>query len=269
MAGTTCIIFAAGKGTRMTGYGGNKTLLPLIAGESCFEGTRPLIREVLDNLPPGPRGIVVNHCAEDVRGAAGGPGISFILQPETNGTGGALLATGDFIRSVSTERVLITMGDVPLIRADTYERLLGMVGTCDLALLAFQPENRAQYGMLEMEGDRVVRIVEWKYWSRFTPERQEKLAWCNAGVYAAGREVLLRYMDKLALRAHEVQKERAGKLVTIREYFLTDMIEMMHTDGLIVGMAPASEEEVRGVDTPESLAAVQKIYALRSAGHRT
>jgi len=36
---------------------------------------------------------------------------------------------------------------------------------------------------------------------------------------------------------------------------------MMSEDGLPVGMTPAPEEEVTGVDTPESLQAVQKLYA--------
>ena len=261
MSGIASLIFAAGKGSRMIGYEGNKTLLPLVPGNSRFEGTHPLIREVLDNLPPGPRGIVVGHRAEDMRKALSAPGITFIDQPVANGTGGALLAAGDFIRSVDSDCVVITMGDVPLIRAATYDKLLGMLRTCDMALLAFEPKQRAQYGMLEMEGDAVARIVEWKYWSQFPAERREKLRYCNAGVYAANRKILLSYMEKLENQPHEVQKERDGKWTTIREYFLTDLAEMMHGDGLIVGMAAASEDEVTGVDTPESLEAVQKIYA--------
>jgi bifunctional N-acetylglucosamine-1-phosphate-uridyltransferase/glucosamine-1-phosphate-acetyltransferase GlmU-like protein len=261
MSGIASLIFAAGKGSRMIGYNGNKTLLPLIPGRSRFEGIQPLIREVLDNVPPGPRGIVVGHCADDVRRAVEASGITFIEQPVANGTGGALLAAGDFIRSVDSDYVVITMGDVPLIRSTTYDKLLEMLRTCDMALLAFEPEQRAQYGMLEMEGARVARIVEWKYWSKFPMERQQKLRYCNAGVYAARRQILLRYMENLENRAHEVHKERDGQWITIREYFLTDLAEMMHGDGLTVGMAGVSEDEVTGVDTPESLEAVQKIYA--------
>ena len=36
---------------------------------------------------------------------------------------------------------------------------------------------------------------------------------------------------------------------------------MMSQDGLPVGITLASEEEVIGVDTPESLEAVQRLYA--------
>ena len=99
----------------MRGYAGNKTLLPLIPGKSLYEGSRPLIREVLDNLPAGPKGIVVNYRAEEVRRATEGLGISFIHQPVTNGTGGALLAARSFLESADADCVIITMGDVPLI----------------------------------------------------------------------------------------------------------------------------------------------------------
>jgi bifunctional N-acetylglucosamine-1-phosphate-uridyltransferase/glucosamine-1-phosphate-acetyltransferase GlmU-like protein len=199
-----------------------------------------------------------------VRKATEAPGITFIPQPVANGTGGALLAARVFVDSVDSDHVIVTMGDVPLIRSATYDKLLGMLRSCDMALLAFEPKQRAQYGMLEMEGEVVARIVEWKYWSQFPGERQQKLRYCNAGVYAAKRKILLKYMGNLENKPQEVRKERDGQWITINEYFLTDLAEMMHMDGLIVGMAVASEDEVTGVDTPESLETVQKIYAENS-----
>lgn len=255
------IIFAAGRGTRMTGYSGNKTLLPLVAGKSRYEGSHPLIMEVLGNLPEGPRGIVVNHCAQEVRNAVEGPGIHFISQPETNGTGGALLAARSFLNSCGAERVIITMGDVPLIGAATYIALLDRLERCDMVILGFECRDRAQYGMIETEGERIAGIVEWKYWKDFPPERRNRLRYCNAGVYAAQRSVLLGYMDRMEKKPHEVKKQRDGQLVTIKEYFLTDLVEMMNEDGLLVGMVCAPEEEVTGVDTPESLETVQRLYA--------
>lgn len=265
MSETASIIFAAGRGTRMAGYGGNKTLLPLIPGDSPFEGSRPLIREVLDNLPPGPKAIVVNHCADDVRGITAEAEVEYVYQPETNGTGGALLAARFFLESIETRDTIITMGDVPLIRSATYKKLLKMLETHDMAILSFEPGDRAKYGMLEMQGDRVSRIVEWKYWSDETVyprERQERLKYCNAGVYAAKRTTLLEYVRKLENRPHEVIKERDGKEVIIKEYFLTDIAEMMNTDNLKVGMLSTAEDEVIGVDTPDSLRAVQKLFAI-------
>lgn len=255
------IIFAAGKGTRMTGYGGNKTLLPLIPGESPYEGERPLITEVLNNLPDGPRAIVVNHMEDDVRATAAGPGVSFFRQPVTNGTGGALLATRPFLESTGADRIVITMGDVPLIRRATYERLLDLLSSCDLAVLGAECRDRAQYGMVEMEGARVTDVVEWKYWKDFPSERQNGLKYCNAGVYASWKSTLLAYMDRMALLPHKVRKLCNGEWVIISEYFLTDIAGMMNRDGLTVGMAAVSEDETIGVDSPESLEIVQREYA--------
>ena len=152
MSTVASLVFAAGRGTRMKGYFGNKTLLPLIPAKSRYQGARPLIREVLDNLPSGPKGIVVNYHAEQVRRVTEGQGISFVYQPVTNGTGEALLAARSFLNSADADRVIITMGDVPLIRSATYYRLLDLLGRFELTLLAFECKDRGQYGMIEMEG---------------------------------------------------------------------------------------------------------------------
>ncbi|HOV86545.1 MAG TPA: NTP transferase domain-containing protein [Syntrophobacteraceae bacterium] len=260
------VVFAAGKGTRMVGYQGNKTLLPLIPGGSPYNGERPLLLEVLSNLPPGPKGIVVHHCARQVKEATAGQGAVYLFQPSTNGTGGALLSARPFLEKVREDSVLITMGDVPLIRSRTYGELLTRLDRHEMMILAFEPRDRAQYGMLEMEEDRVTGIVEWKYWHAFPPDRQAALRYCNAGVYAVRRPVLLDYMSILATRPHRVQKQRGTEWVTIEEFFLTDLVEWMSRDGLSVGWVTAPEEEVCGVDTPESLRFVQEQYARRKSG---
>ncbi len=259
------VIFAAGKGTRMTGYEGNKTLLPLVPGDSLYEGCRPILLEVLDNLPPGPKGIVVNHRADDVKAALKGFQVSFLDQPCTNGTGGALLAASPFLSSAREQSVIITMGDVPLIEAPTYRRLIGGLSEHDFMVLAFVPQDKAQYGMLEMDGNRVLRIVEWKYWHNLPPREQARLRYCNAGVYAARRSVLVRYLEPLAKKAHQVRKKQGNEWITVEEYFLTDLVELMRSDNLSIGVEEAPEEEVSGVDAPEALRRVQARYAARAA----
>ncbi len=263
---TASIVFAAGKGSRMTGYTGNKTLLPLVPSKNLYEGRHPLLLEVLRNLPDGPKGIVVNHCADEVRKATQHLGVTYCPQPLTNGTGGALLAARDFLDSIDSDRVLITMGDVPLIRKTTYQQLVARLETSPMALLAFAPHDRAQYGMLETAGDRLLRIVEWKYWKDYPPEKQNQLKYCNAGVYAVQRPLLLRYLDALEASPHIVSKQRGDEWVEIQEYFLTDLIEIMSRDGIAVGMAIVDEGEVTGVDTPASLQQVQAEYAKRKGG---
>ena len=258
------VVFAAGKGSRMTGYTGNKTLLPLISRGGLFEGERPLLIGVLSNLPPGPRCLVVNHCADAVRQATAGLGCTYLYQEVTNGTGGALLAAHPFLESTQAGEVIITMGDVPLIRHSTYARLRGGLRRHPMVVLAFSPRDRARYGMLEMDGERAMRIVEWKYWREFSADEQARLRYCNAGVYAVRRDILLPYLERMASTPHRVEKERDGKLTVIEEYFLTDLVEWMSGDGLTVGVVEASEEEVMGVDTPEALRTAQDAYSRRS-----
>jgi bifunctional UDP-N-acetylglucosamine pyrophosphorylase / glucosamine-1-phosphate N-acetyltransferase len=255
------IILAAGKGSRMLGYSGSKTLLPLIPGASRFEGEQPMLLAVLNNLPPGPKAIVVHHRAEDIRRATRGMPVSYIFQPVTNGTGGALLAAAPFLETVNADQVLITMGDVPLIRNATYQRLLERLAIDDLVLLAFAARDRAQYGMLETEEKRVRRIIEWKYWREFATTEQIRLQYCNAGVYAAKRQALLRYLEPLAKRPHFVQKQSGNEWVTIEEFFLTDLVEMMSEAGEAAGFVLVEETEVMGVDTPQTLEIAQKLYA--------
>lgn len=258
------LVLAAGKGSRMTGYEGNKTLLPLIpSGPDPTVGSRPLLVEVLENLPPGPKGVVVHHRAEDVRRETAASGCTYIHQPVTDGTGGAVLAARAFLENVSQEAVILTMGDVPLIRRRTYHLLLQGLGEAHMTVLAFHPDDPAQYGKLDIDQHRVRRIVEWKYWSRM-PGRMEGSP-CNAGVYAVRRESLLLGLDELARKPHEVYKERDSRRVLIREYFLTDLVEILGDRNLIITFRMAEPWEVLGVDTPEALRRAQDIYRLRQS----
>jgi bifunctional N-acetylglucosamine-1-phosphate-uridyltransferase/glucosamine-1-phosphate-acetyltransferase GlmU-like protein len=166
------IVLAAGKGSRMLGFEGNKTLLPLLPHGSTYSGERPLLVEVLGNLPSGPKGIVVHHFADTVEATTRHLGPTYLPQPITNGTGGAVLAARSFLADVSCEQVIITMGDVPLIQPATYRKLLQGLDENHLMVLAFEAADRAQYGLLETADGQVLRVTEWKYWMEYPPERQ-------------------------------------------------------------------------------------------------
>ena len=92
MAKIASLVLAAGRGSRMKDFDGSKTLLPLIPGKSHYEGKTPIILEILNKLPSGPKAIVVNHKKEDVIEATRGFDLTYCEQPVLNGTGGALIA---------------------------------------------------------------------------------------------------------------------------------------------------------------------------------
>lgn len=246
----------------MKRYKGNKTLLPLIPAKTLYDGSRPMLLEVLDNLPPGDKGIVVNYRAEDVIKATEQLKMTYIHQPVTNGTGGALIAAQDFIRKVQQQYIIVTMGDVPLIRKNTYNRLLAKLQDHDMVVIGFMPKDKAQYGALEIEEGKVKRITEWKYWKHYPLSAQQKLTVFNSGIYGFRQNTLLKYISLLKKNPHIVEKEQDGRKVVIEEFFITDLAEFIAKDGLDIGYIVVDDEkEVMGVDNDSALMKAQACYA--------
>jgi bifunctional UDP-N-acetylglucosamine pyrophosphorylase/glucosamine-1-phosphate N-acetyltransferase len=262
---TASLILAAGRGSRMTGFEGNKTLLPLVPTGSSFEGEQPILIHILNRLPPGPKAVVVSHKKEDVIRITRSLGLSYCEQPLLNGTGGALIAARGFLENLDCDRLIVTMGDVPLVRRTTYLKLVEGLKDHSLMILGFHPLDKKQYGVLEMDEMHVKSIIEWKYWKDYPLERQRPLQICNSGIYAAGRTDLLHYLEILEGRPHIVRKERDGKIVEIEEFFITDLVEFMVADGLKAGCVVVEDEnEVMGVDDLPSLTKAQEIFKMTS-----
>lgn len=263
-AAVASIIMAAGRGSRMRGFEGNKTLLPLVPASTAFRGDRPILVHIVQSLPPGPKAVVVNHKKEEVMEATRSLGLSYCEQPVLNGTGGALLAAGEFIQTVDCDGLIITMGDVPLVQKKTYFRLVESLQSQPLTVLGFRPADKRQYGVLDMDGTRLKRIVEWKYWSAFPKENQDRMEICNTGIYAARRKELIPYLSVLRSKPHIVSKERDGRVVQIEEFFITDLVEFLDRDGKRAGCIVAEdEEEVMGVDDLSALQRAQEKFRKR------
>ncbi len=190
--------------------------------------------------------------------------LTYCEQPVLNGTGGALLASRGFIEKYDCDRLLITMGDVPLVRRSTFETLLKILEDCQMAVLGFRPEDKKEYGVLEIDNGRVKRIIEWKYWRLYPEEDQKRFEICNSGIYVVRKNDLIRFLDILETRPHKVMKERDGRLSEVEEFFITDLIEIMNNAGLMTGYALAEDEdEVMGVDDMQSLIKVQEKFINR------
>ncbi len=257
---TASLIMAAGRGSRMEAYEGSKTLLPLVPGTSPYEGKRPILMEILKNLPKGPKALVINHRKKDLIRATKSYGLTYCEQPVLNGTGGALLAARDFLENLDCDHVIVTMGDVPLVKPETFINLVGNLGYNRLAVLGFRPQDKKQYGLLETKDTQVEKITEWKYWKDYPQKKQDGLTTCNSGIYAAKKKDLLHYLTILASKPHRVKKEINGRITYVEEFFITDIVEYMCEDGLPVGYVLGNEDEVMGVDDRPALLKAQKLY---------
>jgi bifunctional UDP-N-acetylglucosamine pyrophosphorylase/glucosamine-1-phosphate N-acetyltransferase len=194
-----------------------------------------------------------------------GTGAVYCEQPLLNGTGGAILAAGDFLAAQRAPHVIITMGDVPFVKKATYESLVDGLGIHDLMVLGFSPADKKQYGVLEIEKGRVKKITEWKYWKDYSSQRKDMLSICNSGIYAVRQTSLAHYLPILASRPQIVQKQVNGQMTDIQEFFFTDLIEFMVEDGKRVGFHVVDDEfETMGIDDVAALEKAQAIYRDRS-----
>ncbi len=260
-AKTASLILAAGRGSRMKEFDGSKTLLPLVPEKSHFEGSNPILLEILNNLPSGPKAVVVNHRKKEVMEATRNYDLTYCEQPVLNGTGGALLAAREFLAGQECDHLIITMGDVPLVKSSTYRGLVETLKSNSLAVLGFQPKQKKQYGVLEIKGSKVRKIIEWKYWKTYAMKTQEALRICNSGIYAAKKNDLLHCLSILASRPHMVYKEINGSPTEVEEFFITDIVEYMCDDGLPVGYVIGDEDEVMGVDDFPAIKKAQELFA--------
>lgn len=260
------IIMAAGRGSRMTGYAGNKTLLPLLPGNSIFEGTHLILHHLLANLPGGPKTLIVNHCKEDVITATSHLDITYWDQPVLNGTGGALLAARSFIETQSCSKFIITMGDVPFVQNTTYLRLVQQLESFDFVILGFCPSDKKQYGVLEIQGDLVQKITEWKYWKDYSAAKQAALTICNSGIYAVKKNILKKYLPVMASRPQIVHKVINGETTPVEEFFITDLVEYLVDDGKSVGYILVEDEnETMGIDDHDALLKAQAIFKAKAS----
>jgi bifunctional UDP-N-acetylglucosamine pyrophosphorylase / glucosamine-1-phosphate N-acetyltransferase len=255
------IILAAGYGSRMKHYKGNKTLLPLTVEGNLYKGNNLVISEVIKNLPEGPKAIVVNYRKDEVIAATSSRNIFYCEQPAANGTGGALISALEFLKNLDLDYCIITMGDVPFVQRETYKKLVKGLGENQIVVLGFKPLHKSQYGLLDITDGSVKGIIEWRYWRKYPIKRQKQLTICNSGIYAVERLALMKYLPILETMPHYVEKLRDGQRILIEEYFITDLIKLMADDGLNIGFNMVENaNEVMGIDTEEDLITAQKFY---------
>jgi bifunctional UDP-N-acetylglucosamine pyrophosphorylase / glucosamine-1-phosphate N-acetyltransferase len=126
--------------------------------------------------------VVVDGPEQPLNGALP-DGVQLAIQPEANGTGGAVLAALDH---VGDEPVLVLNGDVPLVTADLLRDLLDAhaAARSQATLASTELDDPSGYGRVVRRDDgSVARVVETKVIGDATPD-ELAIREVNAGLYA-------------------------------------------------------------------------------------
>ena len=228
-------ILAAGKGTRMKSS--KPKVLHPIAG-------RPMLRHLVStvqSLGINNVHVVVGSGADEVKQSFQNDDIDFVLQLEQKGTGHAVMQALPHLDE--SKRVLILLGDAPLLKAETIEKMLKC--ECDLGVLTVIQANPFNYGRIIRQHDQIIEIVE----EKDAGDEQRQISEVNTGVMIADVKKLSRWLDRIT------PENSQGELL------LTDIVKMANSDGDVVkGIVAADPIEVQGVNDFEQLSQLERYY---------
>ncbi|WP_334157759.1 bifunctional UDP-N-acetylglucosamine diphosphorylase/glucosamine-1-phosphate N-acetyltransferase GlmU [Oryzomicrobium sp.] len=231
------VVLAAGQGKRM--HSNLPKVLHPLAGKA-------LAAHVLDtarSLAPQSITVVHGHGGEVVRAALEAPDLAWALQSPQLGTGHAVAQAVPHLSAAPV--TLVLYGDVPLIQAETLQRLVRAAGD-GLAVLTVRLANPTGYGRIVRDGaGRVTHIVEEKDAS----PAEKAIDEVNTGILALPTARLGDWLGRLS------NDNAQG------EYYLTDVIALAVAEGVPVHTAhPAAEWEVLGVNSKVQLAELERSW---------
>lgn len=229
MTELTCIILAAGKGTRM------KSDKPKVMAQLAGW---PLVRHVVATCEKlGPKSIVTVI-------AEGMDDVAATVAPHKTAIQKNQLGTGDAVKSAlpaiegAKGHVLILLGDVPLVSAETLQALQEAAGETGLAVLAMRAANPTGYGRLVTDDNYVTSIVE----ERDCTAEQKSIDLVNSGIFCVSADRLAGWLG--ALTPDNAQKE----------YYLTDIVGIAAREGVACEYIEAPEHELMGINSRSQLA---------------
>ena len=214
---------------------------------------KPILHHVVETsraLQPDQVIVVIGHGAGQVREAMRGEQLVFVEQAEQLGTGHALQQCLDTIEPGND--VLVLVGDVPLIRAETISQLLEQSADATVSVLSFVPANAFGYGrIVRAENGNVNAIVEQKD----TTPAEAEIGECNSGILMIRGERVRSLV--MALDNANAQGE----------FYLTDVVALAAAAGDTVAAVVCEDpNEVNGINNQQQLAVVETIFRERAAG---
>lgn len=244
MAQIATVILAAGKGTRM------KSDLPKVLHSL---NNRPMVEYVIDvakEIGSSRIVLIIGHGKEQVIEAVKHKEVEFAVQSPQLGTGHAVLQAKPLLNGFEGN-VLVLSGDVPLLRAETLQKLIEIhEEEAPLAtLLTTSMEDPAGYGrVVRNEAGFVEKIVE----DRDASEDIRKIKEINVGIYVFKARELFDTLPQVK------NDNRQG------EYYLPDVLKIYVERGeKIAAVLTDDVEETHGINTVEQLKNAEGILLQR------
>ena len=244
---TSAVILAAGFGTRMKSS--QPKVMHALLGRPLIEWAVQTVEPLLD----GPPVLVVGYGREQVQQYLGDR-CRYVVQEELLGTGHAVAQTESQLRD-AVDVVLVTYGDMPLLRTATLERLLALfsqaraVENPAIAMLTVIRDDPQGFGRIVRGATgEIAAIVED---ADCTPE-QKQIRELNPGIYCFDAVWLWDNLPRLTVS-------------TKGEYYLTDLVGIAVAQGRCVLTASAPVEEVDGVNNRIHLAQAGAVLQRRIA----
>lgn len=236
------LILAAGQGTRI------KSDLPKVLHKVAG---KEMVNHVIDTMRKSnieDVNVIIGKGAELVKDKTASRKISYSLQEEQLGTGHAVKCALEFLKG-KKGTVGVFCGDAPLIKAETVVKLFEehQENKNSATLLSSIVEDPTGYGRIIRNQNEVVKIVEHKDCN----EEELLVNEMNAAIYCFDIEALLESLDKLSNNNNQ------------GEYYLTDVIGILKSEGKRVGAVVIDYDETIGVNSRVQLAEAEQILKNR------
>ena len=239
----TAVLLAAGQGTRM------KSDLPKVLHPLCG---RPMLWHVLEALQSAATEkpvVIVGHGAEAVQNYLGDSADCVLQEPQL-GTGHAAMQAEPLLKG-KTDLVIVTYADMPLLRGETFQRLVDTqrANPGPLSMLTVIADDPRGFGRIVRKPEGTVQAIVEEYVA--TPEQQQ-IRELNVGAYCFNSDWL---WDAI----HRIEKNpRKG------EYYLTDIVEIAVRENLPVQAVVHDDfMETIGINTRVHLSEAEAAMRLR------
>jgi bifunctional UDP-N-acetylglucosamine pyrophosphorylase/glucosamine-1-phosphate N-acetyltransferase len=240
MAAPTVLILAAGQGTRM------RSSTPKVLHELC--GIPMVLWPLRAALAAGAGRVVVVDSPARALESVLPKGVELAVQPQSDGTGGAVRAAADLIDPDAP--VVILSGDVPLVSAEAIGELVQAhtSGRAAATMATAVLEDPSGYGRVvrDPEGS-VARVVETKK-PGDASDAELQIHEVNSGIYVFSGSALLAVLPRLT------SDNAQG------ECYLPQALDLLRADGALIAAYPIEEEGLMlGVNDRVALAHVRAL----------